>query len=256
MSQGTHCISLTECSYRYYSTKSQDAHCISLTECSYRCYSNMSQGTHCISLTECSYRCYSSMSQGTHCISLTECSYRFYSSMSQGTHCISLTECSYRCYSSMSQGTHCISLTECSYRCYSSMSQGKHTQYCPCTPTQIKRFIIYNQATERDPMNSGDGGARFSPLLAFCRIPFSPLSTSPKRLSLSTTWMLLPKFAWTKWLDNWSRGLGMYGCMLVGEITVVGSMEGWIYKAPLRALSVVKNVDVIGLLFKINQSRN
>jgi hypothetical protein len=50
--------------------------------------------------------------------------------------------------------------------------------------------------------------------------------------------------------------MGMYGCILVGKIRAVSSMEGWIYKAPLRARSIVKNVDVICLLFKINQSRN
>jgi hypothetical protein len=41
-----------------------------------------------------------------------------------------------------------------------------------------------------------------------------------------------------------------------GEIKAVGSMEGWIYKARLRALSIDKNLDVIGVLFKITQSRN
>jgi hypothetical protein len=48
----------------------------------------------------------------------------------------------------------------------------------------------------------------------------------------------------------------MYGCMLVGGIKAVGGMDGWICKVPLRALSIVKNVDAIGLLFKITQSRN
>ena len=144
----------------------------------------MSQDTHCISLTECSHRCYSTMSQDTHCISLTECSYRCYSTMSQDTHCISLTECSYRCYSTMSQDTHCISLTECSYRFYSIVL----SLYADAD--WISSFIIYTQATESDPMESWDDGARFSPLFVFCWIPFSPLSISPKRLSLSMTWLL------------------------------------------------------------------
>jgi len=35
-----------------------------------------------------------------------------------------------------------------------------------------------------------------------------------------------------------------------GEINALGSMEGWIYKAPLRALIIVKNVDVIGFCLR------
>jgi hypothetical protein len=42
----------------------------------------------------------------------------------------------------------------------------------------IASFIINTQATEKDPMDSGDDGARFSPLFAFCLIPLSPLSTA------------------------------------------------------------------------------
>jgi len=57
----------------------------------------------------------------------------------------------------------------------------------------------------------------------------------------------------TRQLEQGAGNVRMYASG--GEIKVVDSREGWVYKAPLRALSVVQNVDVIGLLFKINQSR-